>query len=84
MGALSLFLGIGDHHWSTRETPAGYNSSFPCFIVLLVIMVLSKSEGAGAETATEVKKVNVGVAMDNVAVHPLVLLSVVDHYNRVA
>lgn len=47
-------------------------------------MVLSKSEGAGAETATEVKKVNVGVAMDNVAVHPLVLLSVVDHYNRVA
>lgn len=47
-------------------------------------MVLSKSEDAGAETAAEGKTVNVAAAVDNVAVHPLVLLSVVDHYNRVA
>lgn len=46
-------------------------------------MVLPKSD-AGAEAATESKTVNVGAAMDNIAVHPLVLLSVVDHYNRVA
>ena len=47
-------------------------------------MVFSKPEDAGPETAAEGKAVNVAAAMDNVAVHPLVLLSVVDHYNRVA